>query len=196
MTHSDCDHSGHGGLTNTKVTGSQIFLLSVGIANLLDTTAVRIAMADYLEQKLTYYVEKKRSRQTMETLLAAMGKLQYAINTYITEHSLDVVSLDTERLRLEYYARSKRLLRKTSRTFSYRAYPDPIRLIEAISDKTYQLQASLQYEGGLRAEGVGAPSHRRVKNPLTCSGLHGIGIGSSYRWRPLGLWRLGKKGVK
>jgi len=59
--------------------------------------------------------------------------------------------------------------------FDNRAYPDPVRLIEKIHDGTYQLQASLQYEGGLRAEGVGAPSNRRVKNPLTAKGLRGMG---------------------
>lgn len=49
----------------------------------------------------------------------------------------------------------------------------PLRLIEKIADPTFQIQASLQYEGGLRAEGVGAPSNRRLQNPLTTKGLRG-----------------------
>ena len=76
---------------------------------------------------------------------------------------------------MEFYARSKKPLSKSSKLFDNRGYPDPVRLIKAITHGTYQLQASLQYEGGLRAEGTGAPSNRRLKNPLTMDGLHGIG---------------------
>jgi len=140
------------------------FTLTSGIVSLLDTLSVRNAMGEYLELKLAHYVAKKRSRQTMETLLSALGKFEYAVNSYIEQHVLDVPPLDTEVLRFDLYARSRKILRKSSRVFANRAYPDPIRLIEAILDGTYQLQASLQYEGGLRAEGVGAPSNRRLKN--------------------------------
>jgi intein/homing endonuclease len=132
-------------------------------------------MAEYLEERLAHYVEKRRSRQTMETVLSALGKFEYALNHYIQEHGIEAALLDTEPLRLDYYTRSKRQLRKSSRVFSNRAYPDPVKLIESIHNPTFQLQASLQYEGGLRAEGVGAPSNRRMKNPLTGKGLHGIG---------------------
>lgn len=132
-------------------------------------------MEDYLQEKLIYYVERKRSRQTMESLLAAMGKFEYAVNHYIVLHGIDAPPLDTEVLRLEFYARSRKLLSKSSKLFDNRAYPDPVRLIAAISDGTFQLQASLQYEGGLRTEGVGAPSNRRLKNPLSLNGLRGIG---------------------
>lgn len=151
------------------------FLPGRGMTTLLDTLSVRNAMAAYLQERLAHYVERRRSRQTMETLLSALGKFEYAVNHYITLHGIEVPPLDTEALRLEYYAKSRKLLHKSSRLFDNRAYPDPIRLVEAIHGGTYQLQASLQYEGGLRAEGVGAPSNRRVKNPLTGEGLHGIG---------------------
>lgn len=151
------------------------FLSPKGISSLLDTVAVRSAMEEYLRETLADYVKRKRSRQTLETLLAALGKFEYALNNYIQLHCLDIPLLDTKALRQEYYARSRKLLPKSSRLFDNRAYPDPVRLIETIHDGTYQLQASLQYEGGLRAEGVGAPSSRRVKNPLTATGLRGMG---------------------
>jgi integrase len=66
-------------------------------------------------------------------------------------------------------------LPKTSRKYFNRAYPDPVLLVESIRDPIHRLQASLQYEGGLRAEGVGAPDHKRFKNPLTIESLRGIG---------------------
>ncbi len=150
------------------------FMHKKGRISFLDTLSVLDAMAEYLEERLAHYVEKKRSRQTMETILSALGKFEYAINHYIEIHALEIPSLDTEKLRIEFYAKSRKLLRKSSKIFDNRAYPDPIRLIASITDGTFQLQASLQYEGGLRAEGVGAPSNRRLKNPLTWTGLHGI----------------------
>ncbi|MHB1184197.1 MAG: hypothetical protein ACYC4A_05790 [Desulfobulbia bacterium] len=151
------------------------YMQEKGRVSLLDTLAVTEDMAVYLAEKLGHYVLKNRSRQTMETLLSAMGKFEYALNHYIECHGLEVDSLKTENLRMEFYARSKVQLSKSSKVFGNRAYPDPLRLIERISDPTCQLQASLQYEGGLRAEGVGAPSNRRLKNPLTKKGLRGLG---------------------
>lgn len=151
-------------------------MIGNGRTSILDTAFVRNDMASYLEERLTHYVEKKRSRQTMETILSALGKFEYAINHYNEIHALEIPRLETEKLRMEFYARSRKLLRKSSKLFDNRAYPDPVRLIAAISDRTFQLQASLQYEGGLRTEGVGAPSNRRLKNPLTMNGLRGITV--------------------
>ena len=147
-----------------------------GRTSILDAASVHDDMAVYLKERLAHYVEKKRSRQTMETILSALGKFEYAINHYIEIHALEIPRLNTEQLRMEFYARSRKLLRKSSKIFDNRAYPDPVRLIAAIGDGTFQLQASLQYEGGLRTEGVGAPSNRRLKNPLYMNGLRGITV--------------------
>ena len=171
------------------------FMLTIGIITLLDTQSVRNALADYLEERLSYYVARKRSRQTMETLLAALGKFEYAVNHYIEQHGLEVPPLETETIRLEFYVRSRKMLRKSCKVFANRAFPDPVRLIETISDPTFQLQASLQYEGGLRAEGVGAPSNRRVKNPLSSEGLHGIGT-DQVTGIPVGIVASVEKGGK
>jgi hypothetical protein len=149
------------------------FMIKKGRTSLLDTAMVAEDMGLYLAEKLEHYVASKRSRQTMETVLSALGKMEYAINFYIGRHGLDGGLLDTEKLRMGFYAQSKARLPKSSKVFGNRAYPDPLRLIAHIVDSTFQLQASLQYEGGLRAEGVGAPSNRRIKNPLTRQGLRG-----------------------
>lgn len=151
------------------------FMVGKRRSSILNTASVHDDMMAYLEERLTHYVEKKRSRQTMETILSALGKFEYAVNYYIEVHALEIPRLNTERLRMDFYSRSRKLLRKSSKFFNNRAYPDPIRLIATIGSGTFQLQASLQFEGGLRCEGVGAPSNRRLKNPLTVEGLHGIG---------------------
>jgi integrase len=153
-------------------------------------------MADYLSARLADYVKNKRSRQTIETILSGLAKFEYAINHYIEIHlPSDQPKLETEQLRMEFYAKSKRLLCKSSKTFDNRAYSDPIALIGAITGGTYQLQASLQFEGGLRAEGVGAPSNRRLKNPLTENGLRGI-INDPVTGLPVGIVASVEKGGK
>ncbi len=150
------------------------FMSIRGHANLLDTQMVLVDMSDYLEERLDNHVKKNHSRQTLETTLSALGKFQYSVNNYIEQHVSEITRLDVELLREEFYAKGRKLLRKSSKLFSNRAYPDPVRLIENIVNGTHQLQASLQYEGGLRAEGAGAPSNRCVKNPLTKDCLLGI----------------------
>ena len=171
------------------------FMHRKGRKTILDTQSVHDDMSGYLEERLVSYVERRRSRQTMETILSALGKFQYAVNHYLELHLPEQARLDTERIRLEFYSRSKKLLRRSSKVFDNRAYHDPIRLIEAITDGTYQLQASLQYEGGLRTEGVGAPSHRRLKNPLTEDGLHGI-VSDPVTGLPVGIVASVEKGGK
>lgn len=150
------------------------FMRPKGHNNILDISIVLSDMSDYLEERLANYVKRNRSRQSMETTLSALGKFTYAVNHYIEMQQLTIPRLETDGLRMEFYTRSKKLLQKSNRIFDNRAYADPTRVIENIKDPTYQLQASLQYEGGLRSEGVGAPSHRRLKNPLNKECLLGI----------------------
>jgi len=171
------------------------FMQRNGRSTILDTRSVQDDMVAYLEERLANYVEKQRSRQTMETILSALGKFEYAINHYIEIHLPEQPRLDTEQLRMGFYTKSKRLLPKSSKIFDNRAYHDPIQLIEAITDGTYQLQASLQYEGGLRTEGVGAPSIRRLKNPLTEKGLRGI-VSDPVSGSPVGFVASVEKGGK
>jgi len=150
------------------------FIGRKGRSTLLDVQAVRHEIEEYLEERLNDYVKNRRSRQTMETILSALGKYEYAFNCYCNRYIPTNPLLNTENIRMAFYAKSKKLLRKSSNFYDNRAFPDPIQLISAIADATHQLQASLQYEGGLRAEGVGSPSNRRLKNPLTEKGLRGI----------------------
>lgn len=151
------------------------FMIRNGVSSILEAEDVATQMNEYLQRKLDYYVENRKSRQTLETVLSALGKLAYAINNYAKWRKIDVVPLDVEEIRMAYYAKCKQLLPKSSRLFGNRAFPDPLRLIARLPNHTFQLQACLQYEGGMRTEGVGAPSSRKLENPLTPAGLRGIG---------------------
>lgn len=150
------------------------YLKRNGCSSLLDTALVSKLLASYLQEKLDYYTEKQRSRQTWETVIAALSKFEYALNQYISTNNIPVTFLETQDLRKSISHAAKKLLRKSSKVFSNRAYPDPYSLIVAMEDGTHQLQAVLQLEGGLRAEGAGSPSSRRLNNPLTSEGLSGI----------------------
>lgn len=172
------------------------FMASKERKSILNIRDVHDDMAYYLNDRLDDYVKNRRSRQSFETTLSALAKFQHAINHYIGMHlSPDHPKLDAEHIRMDFYSRSKKLLRKSSRKFQNRAYSDPIGLIEAISDGQYQLQASLQYEGGLRAEGAGAPSNLRLKNPLTSNSLRGI-IPDPVSGSPVGVVSSREKGGK
>jgi hypothetical protein len=170
------------------------FFVSTGANNLLETKLLANAMADYLYQKLHYHKNKQHSLQTMETTLAALAKMEYALNTYIARHSLDVTPLNTIDLRAEIAAQSRKILRKSSRNFGSRAFPDPVRLIQNIEGEVYQLMACMQYEGGLRCEGAGAPSGR-LKNPLQRENLQGI-IPDPVSGNPVGAITVKEKGGK
>lgn len=146
-----------------------------GRTSLLDTQSVENDMKEYLDERLETYVLKKRSRQTLLTILSGLGKFEYAFNHYMNVYLPDHPRLDTQKLRMDFYVKSRKLLPKSSKFYNNRAYPDPILLISTIKDPTFQLQAMLQYEGGLRTRGVGAPSNKRLKNPLTKESMRGIG---------------------
>lgn len=171
------------------------FMSRKGRNNILNIKDVQDDMAEYLSARLDSYVKNKRSRHTMETILSALGKFECAINHYIEIHLSDQPKLQTEQLRMDFYAKSKQLLRKSSKNFDNRAYTDPIQLIQTLPNGTYQLQACLQFEGGLRSEGVGAPSNRRLKNPLTSNSLRGI-VNDPVTNLPVGIVSSVEKGGK
>lgn len=149
------------------------FMRMRGRDSILNAQYFQVDISDYLEERLACYVKNGRSRQSFETTLSALGKLEFAINTFIEIHMPDHPKLDTEKIRMHFYARSKKLLPKSSRKFENRSYDDPVGLIKSIDNGTHQLQACLQYESGMRTEGVGAPSNQ-LKNPLTEKCLRGI----------------------
>ena len=148
------------------------FLEKHGTKSLMCTDEVTEGMRVYLETKLVQFTENQRSRQTFETALSGLGKLEYGINQFNFHHNLSNPRLDTHQLRMEFYERSKKALSRSSRDFISRAYPAPIALINAITDPTHQLQAALQYEGGLRCEGAGAPANG-LNNPINADCLQG-----------------------
>lgn len=152
------------------------YLVARECRDILDTTLVSRLMGDYLADVFVRFQRKGLSRQTFETKLAALSKFEHALNTYIKKHCILVEELDTREIRqnISRIARDKKNgLPKSSREYFNRAYPDPRSLIGHIVNPLHKLQAMLQHEGGLRAEGIGAPSNG-LNNPLMADHLGGI----------------------
>ena len=152
------------------------YLIQHGARDIFDAQLFSFWTEAYLRESLDYFRNNNHSLQTFETRLAALAKLEHAINTFIEKNDLPYPMITTGDIRREASrcARNKDTgLNRSSKKFSNRAYPDPVMLIKTIDDPTHCLQASLQYEGGLRTEGVGAASNG-MSNPLTKSHLGGI----------------------
>lgn len=152
------------------------YLKSHGFTNILDTDKTKKGIQDYLRESYSYSQGKGLSLQSLETKLAAIAKFEHAVNTLIEKNNINAPNLETKDIRQEIARLAHHPetgLAKTSRDFSNRAYPDPQGLIKNITDSVHRLQASLQYEGGLRTEGVGAPSNH-LSNPLTVNNLGGL----------------------
>ncbi len=145
----------------------------VGGTDLLDTDHLSQSIEMSLRYRLEYHVKNGHSRQTFEAYQAAISKFEYAYNHYVEQHSLAAGQLDLTGLRKSLSTAARQNLPKSSRSFFNRAYPDPLSLLNAVDNPIYQLQATLQYEGGFRAEGVGSPGNG-LRNPLTKNSLRGF----------------------
>jgi hypothetical protein len=149
------------------------FYLHAQGSDLLDAFAIESAVSEYLSEVLDRYSSKEGSRQSYKTILAAMSHLQRSHHHYIHKHGLNVRCLIVADTLSEYRQRARKELSATSAKFGRRGYDDPVGLIAAIRDPQMQLLACLQYEGGLRTEGVGAPSGS-LNNPITTKALKGF----------------------
>lgn len=151
------------------------FIITLGFHDIFDSGFFFIGMDSYLCWSLRYFMTKKLSLQTFETRLAALGKLEHARNTFANRHHLSISKVCTQDLRKKIMkkARDKETGIPRSGKHFNRAFPEPLLLIVSINNPAHSLQASLQYEGGLRTEGVGAASNG-LANPLTADNLGGL----------------------
>ena len=149
------------------------YLKSQNITDLRQVDRIENVAKKYFEEKLSHAQRLSQSYQTQKTRASAIAALERGFNAFFKSRGIDT-ELNLEEARKEYLELSKATLRKkTEYPTSSRAYPRPEFLVYLIDNKAHALQATLQYQGGLRAEGVGAPSGK-IKNPLTQKNLKGI----------------------
>ena len=108
-----------------------------------------IHIAAYMDYKIEYYP----SKQYLEKISAAIGKLEVALKRYTLEKYCIESTFD-------FSVRKKILkaaidLDKIAINYHNRAYKDPQKIIDSLADPQFKLAACIQVEGGARLEGVG-----------------------------------------
>ena len=102
----------------------------------------------YMDYKVEYYP----SKQYLEKISAALGKLEIALKKF----AKNIHNVDRE---YDFSIRQTILdedrdLKYVSNNYHNRAYNNPLFLIENLKDPLHKLAAKIQYEGGARIEGV------------------------------------------
>jgi len=77
-----------------------------------------------------------------------------------------------------------------------RAYDRPAELISAIDNEKHRIMAAIQYHGGLRAEGVGAPREGHSKAMLSLENFKGVIRDPFTQDRQVGVIEVTEKGGK
>ena len=114
-------------------------------------------VAAYMDYKIEYYP----SKQYLEKISAAIGKLQIAL-TYYTEAKYG------EPKDYDFSVRQKilngaRNLRLVADNHHNRAYANPVAIIKLFTNPLHQLAGFIQLEGGARLEGVGLIKKEQLK---------------------------------
>ena len=150
------------------------FLASKGVTDLREVEKVQQIAKTYLAEKLAIARQKGHVYQTQQARASAFSALARGFNRFFEQRAMPL-RLNFTGISREYLALSREYLsHRQEYADGTRAYPNPTRLVAAIREEKYALQATLQFQSGMRAEGVGAPSGK-VRNPLTLDNLRGYG---------------------
>ena len=105
-------------------------------------------IASYMDYKIEYYP----SKQYLEKISAALGKLEIALKNF--SKNIHGVEKDYDFSIRQIILDNARDLKHVVNNYHNRAYSNPKLLIENIQDDYHRLAAIVQYEGGARIEGV------------------------------------------
>lgn len=105
-------------------------------------------VASYMDYKVSYHP----SKQYLEKISAAIGKLEIALKHY-TKDKYGVAKEYDFSVR-QFILDESRDLELVADNYHNRAYENPELLIEALSDPLHSLAAKIQLSGGCRLEGV------------------------------------------
>ena len=108
--------------------------------------------AEHIDAYISYKIEYYPSKQYLEKIVSALGKLQdalerFSINIHGTKKLYDF-SIRQNKL---HYARVQNLV---ADGYHSRVYREPQYIIDNLSKKEHRLAATIQLEGGARSEGV------------------------------------------
>ena len=103
----------------------------------------------YMDYKVSYHP----SKQYLEKISAAMGKLEIALKHYTLSKYGEAGEYDFN-IR-QTILNETRNLELVADNYHNRTYDTPHLLIGSLAESTHRLAATIQYEGGARIEGVG-----------------------------------------
>lgn len=106
-------------------------------------------VASYMEYKSEYHL----SKQYLEKISSAMGKLEISLKHYTLSQYGEAGEYDFS-IRQDVLD-SSRDLKLVADNYHNRTYKYPYFLIASLESATHRLAATIQYEGGARIEGVG-----------------------------------------
>ena len=108
--------------------------------------------AEHIEHYIEYKIEYYPSKQYLEKIVSALGKLELALNRYSQSKYDDPMHYDFKiRSKLLKQARD---LKHVANNYTNRVYDNPYALISLLTTKEHQIAATIQFEGGARSEGV------------------------------------------
>jgi len=116
-----------------------------------------IHVSAYMDYKIEYYP----SKQYLERISAAMGKLQIALQYY--SHEKYGQAKDYDFSVRKKILNSARNLKQVADNYHNRAYKNPMTVIKSLASPIHQLAAAIQVGGGARLEGVALIKKAQLK---------------------------------
>jgi len=100
----------------------------------------------YIDYKIEYYP----SKQYLQKIVSAIGKLELALNQYVIIKYNNPITYDfTIR---KYLLQEATNLKFIVNNYHHRAYKNPLKLIESLKNPLHKLAAKIELEGGARIE--------------------------------------------
>lgn len=111
----------------------------------------------YMDYKIEYYP----SKQYLEKISAAIGKLELALNLFSKNIHGEKKAYDFS-IR-HYILNEARDLKYVANNYHNRAYSNPELLIQNLANPLHKIAAKTQYEGGARIEGIALIKPMQIK---------------------------------
>ena len=112
---------------------------------------------NYIEYKIEYYP----SKQYLEKITSALGKLEVALNKY-SKDKYEIPIIYDFKIR-QKLLRNAKDLKLVANNYHNRVYSDANLIIQHLNSYNHQLAASIQLEGGARSEGVTLIKEEQLK---------------------------------
>ncbi|MFW2235747.1 hypothetical protein ACN4FE_06915 [Aliarcobacter butzleri] len=108
--------------------------------------------AQHIEAYMDYKIEYYPSKQYLEKISAALGKLEIALKNFAK--NIYKVEKDYDFSIRQAILDQARDLKFVANNYHNRAYSNPLLLISNLQNLIHKIAAKIQYEGGARIEGV------------------------------------------